>query len=173
VLNKRAQEALGLAGILGVNVSTPNIELAFDKDIYTIRLAPVQEGGTQVKKTSFYAKGFLTAHDIKLTGHFPAKLVDGCLYAYLGIGEAPEITPATATGNGQDQAGEDQAGENTINEFMEDILNIPAQDATDRAEPSEPAKPGTKTDKPASKRERNQQADKQEKPTSKRERKLA
>ena len=69
VLNKWAREALG----------SNTIELAYDADTKTIRIAP--NGSIPLKKTKVFAKGFFNAFGIKMNGSFPVEVKDGFLFA--------------------------------------------------------------------------------------------
>lgn len=69
VLNKWAREALG----------SQSIELAYDAETNTIRIAP--NGSIPLKKTKVFAKGFFNAFSIKMSGSFPVEVRDGFLFA--------------------------------------------------------------------------------------------
>lgn len=66
VLNNVAREKLGVQ----------HVELAYDRDLNTVRIRGVDEGGMQIKKTKVFGKGFFKHFNISPRGKYEARFDD-------------------------------------------------------------------------------------------------
>lgn len=80
-----SKTSLVLNNIAREKLNCQRIELAYDRDINTIRIKGVDEGGLEIKKTKVFGKGFFNQFEIVQKGRFVARYEpsENALYAVI------------------------------------------------------------------------------------------
>lgn len=82
-----SKNSIVLNNIAREKIKSLNVELAYDKDIKSVRISAVDEDGMQIKKTRLFAKGFYKHFDIHPKGKYEAKFNEDERALYVDIND--------------------------------------------------------------------------------------